>query len=258
MGRAQGGEEDVRADRPLGAPVGGWRPAPLPPADLTLTGRTVRLRPLEVDTDAGPLFEQMQGHPWLFDYLFEPPPARVEDLAAALRVWTEGPHHAFAILPSGDPVPAGYACLMNAVPAHGDIEIGNVNLSPALQGTTAATEAFFQMIDWAIDAGYRRVCWKCNALNAPSRRAAQRLGFSFEGVFRNHLIVKGRNRDTAWFALTDADWTDLRPVFASWLSPSNFTPEGIAKTSLASRTKPLLVRLDPEGTRPDIDGAGGS
>ena len=258
MGRASDEAGAARPDRPIGAPVGGWRPASLPPADLSLTGRTVRLRPLDADKDAGPLFERMRGHPWLFDYLFEPPPARATDLAAALRVWTEGPHHAFAILPSGAPDPAGYACLMNAVPAHGDIEIGNVNLGPALQGTTAATEAFFLMIDWAIDAGYRRVCWKCNALNAPSRRAAQRLGFSFEGVFRNHLIVKGRNRDTAWFALTDADWADLRPILADWVSPPNFTPDGIAKTSLSRRTRPLLVRLDPDAARPDRDGAVGS
>ena len=234
------------ADRPVGLAVGGWQPAPLPPADLSLQGTFVRLRPLDPDTDAAPLFEEMRGHPWLFDYLGEPPPARASDLAAILRVWTEGPHRTFAIEAADGPGPVGYACLMNAVPAHGDIEIGNVNLGPSLQGTTAATEAFFLLIDWAIDVGYRRVCWKCNALNAPSRRAAQRLGFSYEGLFRNHLIVKGRNRDTAWFALTDEDWTRLRPVIAGWLSPEVQSSDGTARQRLSTLTAPLLVRTDPD------------
>ena len=233
------------ADRPLGPLLGGWTAAPLPPADLVLAGRHAHLRPLDPSRDAAPLFDEMGAHPWLFDYLGEAPPARAGDLAAILSVWVGGPHRTLAILRAGEASPRGYACLMNAAPAHGDIEIGNVNLGPGLQRSAAATEAFFLMIDWAIGAGYRRVCWKCNALNAPSRRAAQRLGFSFEGVFRNHMVVKGRNRDTAWFALTEADWRALRPVFVDWLSPGNIGPDGRARTRLADRTAPHLVTRDP-------------
>ena len=125
--------------------------------------------------------------------------------------------------------------------------MGHICLSPALQRTPAATEAMFLMMDWAFAAGYRRYEWKCNALNMPSRRAAQRLGFSFEGIFRNHLVVKGRNRDTAWFSVIDSEWPALREAFAAWLAPANFDASGKQRERLSD-----LSRLVRAGSDPDL------
>jgi RimJ/RimL family protein N-acetyltransferase len=119
------------------------------------------------------------------------------------------------------------------VPEHGTIEIGNIWFAPALQRTAAATEAIFLLARHAFDElGYRRLEWKCNALNAPSRNAALRFGFRFEGVFEQHRVVKGRNRDTAWFAITDVRWPLLREAFTQWLEPANFDPAGAQRRSL--------------------------
>jgi len=125
-------------------------------------------------------------------------------------------------------------------PPSGSIEVGHIALSPSLQRTVAATEAMFLMMDWAFSTGYRRYEWKCDALNSPSRRAAQRLGLSYEGVFRQATIVKGRNRDTAWYAATDRDWPALRKVFAQWLDPANFDGDR-QRTALSALTRPLLL-----------------
>ena len=136
-------------------------------------------------------------------------------------------------------------------PAAGSIEVGHINLAPALQRTPAATEAMFLMMDWAFQAGYRRYEWKCDALNLPSRRAAQRLGFSFEGVFRNHLVVKGRNRDTAWFSVISDEWPALAEAFRVWLDPSNFDAKGRQRERLSDLTR--LVRANGD---PALDGPG--
>jgi hypothetical protein len=114
-----------------------------------------------------------------------------------------------------------------------------------LQATIGATEAMFLMMQWAFEAGYRRYEWKCNARNLRSRRAAQRLGFSFEGVFRQALVAKGYNRDTAWFATIDAEWPALHTAFTSWLDMSNFDAEGCQYKALSSLTAPVLVARDP-------------
>jgi RimJ/RimL family protein N-acetyltransferase len=130
-------------------------------------------------------------------------------------------------------------------PGAGSIEVGHICLSRGLQKTRAASEAIFLFADRVFDAGYRRFEWKCNALNARSRRAAERFGFSFEGVFRNHLVVKGRNRDTAWFAMTVEDWAALREPWAAWLEAANFDADGRQRRSLAGLTAPFLVARDP-------------
>ncbi|RYH01910.1 N-acetyltransferase [Salipiger sp. IMCC34102] len=231
--------------RPLGEIVKGWAPVPAPPRNLALTGRWCHLRPLDPARDAAPFFDRVAAHRWLFDYLPEPPPARVEDLQAALEALPPAPTLPLAICAAGSQDPLGVACLMSVDPVVGSIEIGHVCLSPELQGTPAATEAMALMLGWAFGAGYRRMVWKCNALNAPSRRAAQRLGFSFEGVSRNHVIVKGRNRDTAWFAMTDADWSTLHKAFDAWLSPANFDADDRQKTRLSTLTAPAVVQRDP-------------
>jgi hypothetical protein len=135
-------------------------------------------------------------------------------------------------VPSPHPA-AGYAGYMRIEPAHGVVEVGNILLSPVLQRTTAATEAMYLMAKHVFDnLGYRRYEWKCNAENQPSRRAALRLGFSFEGIFRQHMVIKDRNRDTAWFAMLDHEWPARKQAFERWLDPSNFDSSGIQRMKL--------------------------
>ena len=136
-----------------------------------------------------------------------------------------------------DEAPAGVCSYLEIVPEHGTIEIGNIWFAPALQRTTGATEAIQLLLSHAFDElGYRRVEWKCNSLNAPSRAAAERFGFRFEGIFARHRVVKGRNRDTAWYAITDDRWAALREAFAQWLSPENFDSDGNQRRSLGVLT----------------------
>src|SRR6185436_15486633 len=133
----------------------------------------------------------------------------------------------FTILHEATGTPAGYCSLMRIEPAHRVIEVGNILYLPSLQRTAGATEAMYLLARYVFDTlGYRRYEWKCNALNHPSRAAALRLGFTFEGVFRQHMIVKGRNRDTAWYSMLDSEWPALKTRFERWLSPGNFDDGG--------------------------------
>ena len=128
---------------------------------------------------------------------------------------------------------------MRIEPAHGVVEVGNILLAPRLQRTTAATEAMYLMARHVFDTlGYRRYEWKCNAENAPSRRAALRLGFSFEGIFRQHMVIKDRNRDTAWFAMLDCEWPARKRAFEAWLDPANFDAEGVQRSRLEHQFDP--------------------
>lgn len=170
--------------------------------------------------------------------------------AAATR---EDPHF-FALRDLRSGQPGGMAAFLRIDPAQGCMELGAITLAPGFQRGIAATEAWYLMMDWAFEAGYRRFEWKCNAANLPSRRAAQRLGFSFEGIFRQAMIVKGRNRDTAWFSVIDLEWPRLRTVFGSWLSPDNFDAAGWQKVALSDLTRPLLATRDPAVVRPGPDG----
>lgn len=124
----------------------------------------------------------------------------------------------------------------------GVVEIGNIAFSPGLQRTPAATEAIHLLLEHAFASGFRRVEWKCNAENGPSRRAAARYGFAFEGTFRQHMVVKGRNRDTAWFALLDGEWPDLRTAHRAWLDPANFDDAGAQRRTLADLTAAQMAR----------------
>jgi len=139
----------------------------------------------------------------------------------------------------------GVASYLRITPQAGTIEVGHINFAASLQRTRAATEAIFLLIQWAFEAGYRRFEWKCDALNMPSRRAAQRFGLSYEGVFRQATVVKGRNRDTAWFAAIDAEWPALKEAFTLWLDPSNFDAQGQQRESLGSLTRLVRVASDP-------------
>jgi RimJ/RimL family protein N-acetyltransferase len=147
----------------------------------------------------------------------------------------------FAILDAATGRPVGVASYLRIDPPSGSIEVGHLRFSPRLQRTPASTEAMYLMLARAFGLGYRRYEWKCDALNAPSRAAALRLGLSFEGIFRQATVYKGRNRDHAWFAATDREWPALREAYERWLDPGNFDERGRQRTRLSELTAPLLV-----------------
>lgn len=232
--------------REIGDLIGDWTPPFPPDATMVLEGEYARLEPLSPQTHAALLFRCYEGHDWVWDYM----PYGPFHSAASYHRWVkdvagQADPFFFAIKNKKDGEIQGVASLMRVKPEAGSIEVGHINMSPSLQQTGAATEAMFLLMDWAFDAGYRRFEWKCDALNKPSRRAAQRLGLSFEGVFRQHVVVKGRNRDTAWFAAIDKDWPSLREAFRVWLNPSNFGSDGKQKESLSDLTRLVRVSDDP-------------
>jgi RimJ/RimL family protein N-acetyltransferase len=209
-----------------------------------MPGRLVRLEPL-LPAHAPALHaantRDREGRMWT--YMGYGPFASVEAYGAWVgEVTRDGDPMFYAIVRQDDDRPVGVASYLRITPASGALEVGNLAFSPALQRTPGATEAMYLMTRWAFRAGYRRYEWKCDALNAPSRRAAQRLGLSFEGVFRQATIYKGRNRDTAWYAATDSDWPALRTAFETWLDPANFDAEGRQRQALSALTRPILVK----------------
>jgi RimJ/RimL family protein N-acetyltransferase len=227
-----------------GALLEAWQPPPRPER-FVLEGRWVRVEPL-AGQHAAALFEANRADDRIWDYL---PYGPFQDLAA-YRTWLaiaagKPDPMFFALVDRTIGAPGGVASLMRVVPEHGVIEVGHICLSPGLQRTRAASEAIFLLLDWAFGAGYRRFEWKCDARNLRSRRAAERFGFSFEGIFRNHMVVKGRSRDTAWFAITDGDWPCLRPAWEAWLSPSNFDGDGRQRRRLGDLTTPCRMAADP-------------
>jgi RimJ/RimL family protein N-acetyltransferase len=213
-----------------------WKPVSLPHR-RPMYGRTVVLEPLDAARHAASLWRAVQGHDELWQWMFDGPFATEAEFTAALaRKQVTTDQIFFAIVPAATGHCAGYASYLRIEPAHGVIEVGNIVYSPALQRTTAATEAMYLMARHIFDdLGYRRYEWKCNAENAPSRRAAQRLGFTFEGIFGQHMVIKGRNRDTAWFAMLDGEWLARKAAFESWLDPSNFAANGRQLKSLEQR-----------------------
>ena len=231
-----------RFGQPIGTPLPGWTPPPVPPR-TALVGRWCRLEPLDParhgDALASALAVENDGPQWT--YLPYGPFAD----RAAHHAWLEGmsrgadPLFFTIITPEGGAV--GLASWLRITPAIGSIEVGHLHYAPALQRATAATEAMYLMLRAAFALGYRRYEWKCDALNAPSRQAAQRLGLSFEGVFRQAMVYKGRSRDTAWYAATDQDWPRLRDAFETWLDPANFSGGG-QRQRLSELTAPLLHR----------------
>jgi RimJ/RimL family protein N-acetyltransferase len=220
----------------LGEPVD-WAPA-RPPGREPLRGAHVLLRPVDPDVDSEPLYlvsHPPDGDPGIWTYLFDGPYKDVAELRSALEAMQGSADPLFYTLvrqPSGRP--EGIAAYLRITPAHGVIEIGNIWFGTPMKRTTAATETIYLLARHAFDElGYRRLEWKCNALNAASRRAAERFGFRYEGVFERHMVVKGRNRDTAWYAITDDRWPAVRAAVESWLAPSNFDSEGRQRARLA-------------------------
>ena len=207
-----------------------WQPVAAPQV-RTLVGKHAVLRPVDAGRDAEPLYavsHAPEGDESIWRYLFDGPYENAEALRTMLG-WMQGSSDPlfFAIARREEPRAIGLCSFLRIAPEFGTIEIGNVWFGAPLQRTTAATEAIFLLLSHAFDElGYRRVEWKCNALNDPSRRAATRFGFTFEGIFRKHYVVKGRNRDTAWFAIVDDEWPAIRAGFTAWLAPENFTADG--------------------------------
>lgn len=213
---------------------------PQRPARAPLIGRYCRLEPLCM-AHAPALFEAISkddGRMW--DYM---PNGPFADLPAYER-WLEGAIALddplqFAVVVEG--VALGTLSMLRIDPGSGSIEVGYIAFAPELQRTRAASEAIYLLMKWSFQAGYRRFEWKCNALNVPSRRAALRYGLSYEGVFRQATVVKGRNRDTAWFAAIDADWPALRRAFDTWLDARNFNEQGRQRLSLSGLTAGVVA-----------------
>ena len=215
----------------------GWGPA-LPPQRDTLTGRFVRLEPVDVARDRDQLF--IASHdardPHLWDYLFVGPFDTKEEFARYLETCASSTTDVFfTVVDQATGAPSGLASYLRIVPKDGVIEIGHIWFSPAIQRRPQATEAIYILARHAFDdMRYRRLEWKCDALNARSRRAAERFGFMFEGIFRQHMVVKGKNRDTAWFAMLDCEWPTVRQAFEEWLDYGNFDEEGRQILTLAN------------------------
>ncbi|MFO1104710.1 MAG: GNAT family protein [Amaricoccus sp.] len=212
---------------------------------MRLEGRFVRLEPLGAD-HAAALHAANQADAAIWDYLPYGPFDSEADYAAWLARMAAGRDPLFfALVDQATGQPGGVASFLRITPESGSIEVGHICLAPVLQRTAAASEAIFLMADWAFANGYRRFEWKCDALNRPSRRAAERFGFSYEGIFRQATVVKGRNRDTAWFAMVDRDWPCLRAAWQTWLDPANFDAAGQQREALGALTGPCRAASDP-------------
>jgi RimJ/RimL family protein N-acetyltransferase len=200
-----------------------------------LEGRYARLEPLALAHAQGLMAASADAKS--FDYLFDVSPRDLEDLKSYIRQKSASADPLFhAVVDKATGVAGGRQTFMRITPEHGVIEIGNILWGPAIRRTRVATEALYLAARYVFDdLGYRRFEWKCNDLNEPSKRAARRFGFGFEGVFRQHMWVKGANRDTAWFAMLDRDWPRLRAAYERWLAPSNFDAAGRQREALQAR-----------------------
>jgi len=226
-------EPHPRTGQPVGLPVD---PTPAPrPGPVTLKGRYGRLEKLKAD-HAADLWVVFAGHDQVWTYIgADGPFATAAEFVPCIerRAAADDPY-AYAIIDPSDRA-VGYVTLMRIEPEMRVIEVGHVLYSPALQRTPLGTETQYLLARYAFEAlGYRRYEWKCDALNAPSRRAALRYGFVYEGTFRQHIIAKGRNRDNAWFSMLDNEWPARKLNFERWLAPGNFDSEGRQKISLAA------------------------
>ena len=225
---------------PIGRSLSDWTPRPKPPR-TPVEGRFCRLEMLDVGKHAADLFAANQhdteGRNWT--YLAYGPFATLDEYRAWVETMQKGDDPLFhAIIDRSTGKAVGVATLMRVDPANGVIETGHLNYSPLLQKKPAATEAMFLLMRRVFDElGYRRYEWKCDALNAPSRAAAERLGFIYEGLFRQASVYKGRNRDTAWFSMIDGEWPALKRAYEAWLDPANFDANGAQKQSLSALIK---------------------
>lgn len=211
-------------NQPIGEDVV-WQSVQRPPRS-NMDGQYCRLEPINIDRHAADLFQALSADEagGIWTYLFTDPFKTESDLREWMKKACLGDDPLFhAIIDKGTGRAVGFATFMRIDPVMGVIEVGNINFAPALQCTRAATEVMFLMMQRVFnELGYRRYEWKCDNLNAPSHKAAKRLGFTYEGLFRQALVYKGRNRDTAWFSIIDSEWPALEASFKAWLDPSNF------------------------------------
>ena len=227
----------------LGLPVGDslpdWHGA-TPPPRTAMTGRYCRVEPLDPDRHAAELHasNQQDTENRIWAYLGYGPFAELADYRAWMERACVGEDPLFHVVVDGESEKAvGVASYLRIEPAPGVIEVGHINFAPTMQRTPIATEAMFLMMKRVFDElGYRRYEWKCDNLNARSKNAAVRYGFTLEGVFRQAMVYKGRNRDTAWFSVLNTEWPHVKAAFETWLSPDNFHPDGTQKTSLSALT----------------------
>ncbi len=237
------GERLNELGQAIGFPVPGWRQPPRPPREA-MQGRLCRVEPLDPARHGDDLYRAyaLDADARHWTYLPYGPFADRD----AHRQWMEAVCLGddplfFAIVDVETGAAVGVASWLRIDPANGSIEVGHLRFSSLLQRRPAATEAMYLMMRRAFELGYRRYEWKCDALNAPSRAAALRLGLSYEGTFRQATVIKGRNRDTAWFATTDRDWPALEDAFRRWLDPANFDESGRQRVRLSELTAPLLA-----------------
>jgi RimJ/RimL family protein N-acetyltransferase len=227
--------------QPIGFPLPDWVPCPSP-AREPMAGRYCRLEPLDPDRHAAALYaaNSMDGDGRAWTYMPYGPFDNLESYVEWMKSKCLGDDPLFfAIIDLASEQPVGVASYLRITPAVGCIEVGHLLFSARLKRTPVATEAMFLMMQHAFQLGYRRYEWKCDALNEPSRAAARRLGFSFEGVFRQATVYKARSRDTAWHAIIDSEWPALRKAFQAWLHPDNFDESGRQRTSLSELTRPI-------------------
>ncbi len=215
---------------------------------MTLEGRYATLVPLQRTAHQAALFAAFSTDDSLWDYMPYGPFSDSDDYGA----WIDGVQGRddplfMAVRDKDNGQWGGVTSFMRIDAAMGVIEVGFITFAPTLQRRRAATEAIYLMMKWVFEAGYRRFEWKCDAANMASRRAAARFGFSYEGIFRQALVIKGRNRDTAWFAVIDSEWPALRAAYEHWLAPENFDRSGRQITALSDLTRPVLVACDPAG-----------
>jgi len=229
--------------QPIGAPLADWSPRSRPPR-TAMPGRFCTVAPLDPERHAAELFaayaEDTEGRLWT--YLPRGPYASLDDYRSWANAACQGEDPlSHAIIDNVTGKAVGTAAFLRIEPQTGVIEIGSLAFSPRLQRRAPATEAMYLMMRRVFDElGYRRYEWKCDSLNAPSRAAAERLGFRYEGLFRQATVTRGRNRDTAWFSVIDGEWPALKAAFERWLDPANFAADGTQRRSLAS------LRSDPK------------
>jgi len=207
-------------------------PRPLPPR-TTLRGQYVVLEPLHV-RHAEELWRAAQGADESWTYLGSGPYANLAAMRQYIGAFAADQLRvAWAVRPVSTGVASGWLCFLDIEPHNASIELGSIWFAPVMQRTRASTEAMFLPLKLAADdLGYRRLVWKCNALNAPSKRAAERLGFTYEGQHRMHMVSRGRRRDTDWYSIIEDEWPSRRDALLAWLSPDNFAPDGTARRGL--------------------------
>jgi RimJ/RimL family protein N-acetyltransferase len=211
-----------------------WTPPPFPPRQ-TLAGQWCRLEPLSAAQHGASLWKHMAGAAAVWEFLAQPAPHKEADYLMILQAM-EGRTDIvpFAVIDTADGLAKGHLWIMEIRPQHGVFEVGSITYSPALQRTRVASEAIYLIGRYGFELGYRRYEWKCNNRNEPSKRAALRFGFTLEGLFRNHMVIKGLSRDTAWYSIIESEWPARKARFEAWLAPENFGEDDRQKLSLSN------------------------